>query len=175
MNFAPSTPYVSVRWSGDALGTLELLDQTLLPDRTEMIQCADEAQLHEAIVALRVRGAPAIGIAAAYGVVLALQPLVREKASIEQATRCAKEACAYLATSRPTAVNLFWALDRMQRLIERNANLASAGDGRIWNRVGRDPYRSLSIQKYPRFRRRDPPAASRCTANDVGASAAWRS
>jgi len=126
MNFAPSTPYVSVRWSGDALGTLELLDQTLLPDRTEMIQCADEAQLHEAIVALRVRGAPAIGIAAAYGVVLALQPLVREKASIEQATRCAKEACAYLATSRPTAVNLFWALDRMQRLIERNANLASA-------------------------------------------------
>ncbi len=126
MNFAPSTPYVSVRWSGDALGTLELLDQTLLPDRSEMIQCADEAQLHEAIVALRVRGAPAIGIAAAYGVVLALQPLVREKAPIEQAARCAKDACAYLATSRPTAVNLFWALDRMQRLIDRNANLASA-------------------------------------------------
>jgi methylthioribose-1-phosphate isomerase len=126
MTIPTTVPYVSVRWTGDALGKLELLDQTLLPNCTQMIACETQEQLHEAIVALRVRGAPAIGIAAAYGVVVALRPLVQSRAPIAEALQRAREACQYLATSRPTAVNLFWALDRMQRTVDRNTNLASA-------------------------------------------------
>jgi len=120
------SPYVSVRWQGDALGQLELLDQTLLPETVQMIPIESVEQAHEAIVALRVRGAPAIGIAAAYAVVTGMQPLVESRAGIEESVQKAKSLCDYLATSRPTAVNLFWALDRMRRIIDRNSNVASA-------------------------------------------------
>ena len=91
MTTPTTVPYVSVRWTGDALGSLELLDQTLLPNTTQMISCDTPEQLHEAIVALRVRGAPAIGIAAAYGVVVALQPLVRSRSPIAEAVQRASE------------------------------------------------------------------------------------
>jgi methylthioribose-1-phosphate isomerase len=121
-----ASPYVSVRWQGDSLGQLELLDQTLLPEAVQMIPIASVEQAHEAIVALRVRGAPAIGIAAAYAVVTGMQPLVGRQASIQEAVQHAKSLCDYLATSRPTAVNLFWALDRMRRIVDRNSNVASA-------------------------------------------------
>ena len=120
------SPNVSVRWHGDTLGQLELLDQTLLPDRVEMVPIRSVQEAHEAIVALRVRGAPAIGIAAAYAVVTGMQSLVSRRASIDESIEHAKSLCDYLATSRPTAVNLFWALDRMRRIIDRNSNLASA-------------------------------------------------
>jgi len=120
------SPYVSVRWQGDTLGQLELLDQTILPDRVEMVPIRSVQEAHEAIVALRVRGAPAIGIAAAYAVVTGMQSLVSRRASIGESLEHAKSLCDYLATSRPTAVNLFWALDRMRRIIDRNSNLASA-------------------------------------------------
>ena len=120
------SPYVSVRWQGDTLGQLELLDQTILPDRVEMVPIRSVQEAHEAIVALRVRGAPAIGIAAAYAVVTGMQSLVSRRASIGESLEHAKSLCDYLATSRPTAVNLFWALDRMRRIIDRNSTLASA-------------------------------------------------
>ncbi len=121
-----ASPYVSVRWQGDSLGQMELLDQTLLPEQVRMIPIQSVEQAHEAIVALRVRGAPAIGIAAAYAVVTGMQPLVHRRASIEESVSQARSLCDYLATSRPTAVNLFWALDRMRRIIARNSNVASA-------------------------------------------------
>ena len=120
------SPYVSVRWHGDSLGQLELLDQTLLPETLRMIPIQSVEQAHEAIVSLRVRGAPAIGIAAAYAVVTGMRPLVERRAAIEESVQRAKSLCDYLATSRPTAVNLFWALDRMRRIIDRNSNVASA-------------------------------------------------
>ena len=82
----------------------------------------------EAIVVLRVRGAPAIGIAAAYGVVLGVQECIRNGNSVSESRDAALQACDYLATSRPTAVNLFWALDRMRSVISRNPNVASAAD-----------------------------------------------
>jgi methylthioribose-1-phosphate isomerase len=93
----------SIEWVGDDDGFLRLLDQTLLPTQTVYRDCRTAADVWEAIRSLRVRGAPAIGVAAAYGVVLGMR-----KQPISEVT-------AYLRTSRPTAVNLFWALDRMER------------------------------------------------------------
>jgi methylthioribose-1-phosphate isomerase len=86
-----------IRWLGDRL---ELLDQRLLPDKTSYITCRTAGEVAEAIRDMVVRGAPAIGCAAAYGVVLG---------------KGSREALEVLAKSRPTAVNLFWALERMRK------------------------------------------------------------
>ena len=83
-----------IRWKGDRL---ELLDQRLLPDQTVYVTCRTAAEVATAIRDMAVRGAPAIGCAAAFGVVLG-----------------GKDAFELLAKSRPTAVNLFWALERMK-------------------------------------------------------------
>jgi len=107
----------TLRWLGGTDGFLRLVDQTRLPVALVELDCRDTATLWEAIKALRVRGAPAIGVAAAYGVVLGLQPV----ASADEAAFFARlsEVCRELASSRPTAVNLFWALHRMQQTAER--------------------------------------------------------
>ena len=102
----------TMRWDGDVAGHLSMIDQTLLPTELKRIDCRDIATVWEAIKMLRVRGAPAIGIAAAYGVVVGLQSVVG--ASAEEFSAKIVEVTDYLATSRPTAVNLFWALDRMK-------------------------------------------------------------
>lgn len=111
----------TMRWEGQVNGHLSLIDQTLLPTELKRIECRDVETVWEAIKMLRVRGAPAIGIAAAYGVCVGLQTVV-EKSSAEFQTRLA-EVADYLATSRPTAVNLFWALDRMRA---RGAEVANS-------------------------------------------------
>lgn len=98
-------PFATIRWAGDASGHLVLLDQTRLPSETAYLECRTVEDVWQAIKRLSVRGAPAIGVAAAYGVCLGVQ-----------AGRGVDEVCDYLATSRPTAVNLFWALDRMRRV-----------------------------------------------------------
>jgi len=103
----------TLEWIGDADGCLSLLDQTRLPNETVNVECRDIETLFEAIRSLRVRGAPAIGVAAAYGVCLGLQG--REGASDADFYDRLSETCRYLSTSRPTAVNLFWALERMER------------------------------------------------------------
>lgn len=105
--------YQTLRWQGDAAtGNLLLIDQTLLPGRYAEISCETREQLWEAIRALRVRGAPAIGVAAAYGVVTGTQQC--RDAKPQEFRNTVRDVCQYLATSRPTAVNLFWALNRMQ-------------------------------------------------------------
>jgi methylthioribose-1-phosphate isomerase len=110
----------TLRWSGDAAtGKLWLIDQTLLPTALEYIECGDVEAVWEAIKELRVRGAPAIGIAAAYGLCLAVQPHVDD--TIGQFRSRLDEGAEYLARSRPTAVNLFWALDRMRKCASKNA------------------------------------------------------
>ena len=86
----------ALRWRGNAL---ELLDQRLLPDQSVYVTCRSAAEVAQAIRDMVVRGAPAIGCAAAFGVVL---------------DRGSNAAFDVLAKSRPTAVNLFWALDRMR-------------------------------------------------------------
>lgn len=103
----------AVEWVGDEHGCLRLLDQTLLPVEVRSIDCATVEVVFEAIRSLRVRGAPAIGVAAAYGVVVGCRK--QSAASRNEFDARFDEVADYLATSRPTAVNLFWALDRMRR------------------------------------------------------------
>jgi len=102
----------TLHWVGDAKGHLAMIDQTLLPTEFKEIDCRHRESVWEAIKSLRIRGAPAIGIAAAYGVCLGLQSAREgdEPAFFERL----QEVTEYLASSRPTAVNLFWALDRMK-------------------------------------------------------------
>ena len=102
----------TVRWVGGVDGRLRLIDQTLLPLQLLEFDCPNVETVWEAIHTLRVRGAPAIGIAAAYGLVTGLQPVLR--ADEPQFFQRLEEVAAYLASSRPTAVNLFWAIDRLK-------------------------------------------------------------
>jgi methylthioribose-1-phosphate isomerase len=111
-------PVEVVAWIGDARrGHLCLLDQTLLPAREAYVDCPDAQALWEAIRRLAVRGAPAIGVAAAYGMVLAAE-WIPEGPDFLTGLEAAAE---YLESSRPTAVNLSWAarrvLDRARRTI----------------------------------------------------------
>src|SRR3954467_3609298 len=101
----------TIAWTGDVV---RLLDQTRLPRETTYVDIADEKQMHDAIRRLVVRGAPAIGVAAAFGAYLGVRKFVDDDAPRFFARL--KKVCDYLATSRPTAVNLFWALERIQRV-----------------------------------------------------------
>jgi methylthioribose-1-phosphate isomerase len=108
----------ALKWIGDAGGLLELVDQRKLPVEFTKLQCTDVDTLFNAIKTLTVRGAPAIGVAAAYGLVIAVQKL-HSKTSISDAIDALQKASDFLASSRPTAVNLFWALQRVQEKAER--------------------------------------------------------
>lgn len=116
-----SAPLPTLRWVGGVDGSLRLLDQTLLPTEVREVDCRTAEDVWEAIRSLRVRGAPAIGVAAAYGVVLGVQSVLADVAHFESRLHAVAE---YLATSRPTAVNLFWALDRMRRSAAASAGQA---------------------------------------------------
>ncbi len=107
----------ALKWVGGIDGYLELVDQRRLPAEFVSLQCRDVQSLFDAIKTLAVRGAPAIGVAGAYGLVLALQKL-GPKDTVEKALEALAGARAYLASSRPTAVNLSWALDRVCKRAE---------------------------------------------------------
>ncbi|RKY22967.1 MAG: S-methyl-5-thioribose-1-phosphate isomerase, partial [Planctomycetota bacterium] len=107
----------TLKWVGDVDGFLELVDQRRLPSELVKLQCRDIEQLFEAIKTLAVRGAPAIGVAGAYGLVLAMQKL-DTRYSMLDALECLKKAADYLDSSRPTAANLFWAIDRVKQKAE---------------------------------------------------------
>ena len=107
----------ALKWAGDVDGFLELVDQRRLPAEFVKLQCRDTGQLYEAIKTLAVRGAPAIGVAAAYGLVLGMQKPTPDD-SLEQAMQILGQSCEYLASARPTAVNLFWATERVRRRAE---------------------------------------------------------
>ena len=94
-----------------------IIDQTLLPIEKKYIEIKDEKDMWDAIKKLKIRGAPAIGIAAAFGVWLGVRNF---KGSFNEFMKRFEEVCSYLATSRPTAVNLFWAIDRMKNLISKS-------------------------------------------------------
>ncbi|WP_127580156.1 S-methyl-5-thioribose-1-phosphate isomerase [Paenibacillus koleovorans] len=107
-----SSPLQSVRWADEHL---DLLDQRLLPEEIVYLQLTTAEDVWEAIRHLKVRGAPAIGIAAAYGVYLGVRGVAEGENAGERFLAELTRQADYLATSRPTAVNLFWALDRMKR------------------------------------------------------------
>ncbi|MDQ7010532.1 MAG: S-methyl-5-thioribose-1-phosphate isomerase, partial [Mariprofundaceae bacterium] len=118
------TPH-TITWVGDIGGYVQLIDQTLLPGELVYRDCRTVADVWEAIRSLRVRGAPAIGIAAAMGVVAGLQ---QQNEAGQAYRRKLKEVTDYLRTSRPTAVNLFWALDRMERSAAKIIDSATAAE-----------------------------------------------
>lgn len=103
---------------------LAILDQTKIPNVVEMLHLTDIKDIWEAINLLKVRGAPAIGVAAAIGLyVVADRYETEDKADFIRRVKADKE---YLASSRPTAVNLFWALDRMGKVVDTNAEKSIA-------------------------------------------------
>jgi methylthioribose-1-phosphate isomerase len=144
----------TITWRGGVDGHLVLLDQTRLPAETVYLDCRTVEDVWQAIKRLSVRGAPAIGVAAAYGVCLGVQnvgwappttgrdhseggqcppyeaPTRGPSEKVECPLSCVDEVCDYLATSRPTAVNLFWALERMRRVASRVLLPLPPGEGR---------------------------------------------
>ncbi|WP_455205140.1 S-methyl-5-thioribose-1-phosphate isomerase [Kaarinaea lacus] len=105
----------AVQWDGEVL---RLLDQRLLPHEETYIQYHDVGTVAVAIKDMVVRGAPAIGITAAYGIVLAAKR--HYEATPEAWLNRLEKDLQVLAQARPTAVNLFWAIDRMRQVIEQN-------------------------------------------------------
>jgi methylthioribose-1-phosphate isomerase len=111
----------AVDWVG---GKFRFIDQTLLPQQEVWVDTDDLAVVGEAIRTLRVRGAPAIGVAAAFGILLALHS--RSFPDLPDLRGRLHRAIAYLATTRPTAVNLFYALDRMRGVLDRHTGESEA-------------------------------------------------
>lgn len=110
----------AVEWLGGIDGCARILDQTRLPLEEAFIDARDVATVREAIQSLRVRGAPAIGVAAAYGLVLGIRAC-RDPHALRS---CLAEVSSSLVSARPTAVNLAWAVERMNRA----AQACPAGD-----------------------------------------------
>ncbi len=100
-----------IDWVGGIDGYVDLIDQTLLPGECKFIECRSVEVIHDAICRLAVRGAPAIGVAAAMGLVLGVRD---SEAEGEAFQREVERVCTYLSETRPTAKNLFWALGRMR-------------------------------------------------------------
>jgi methylthioribose-1-phosphate isomerase len=100
--------FKTIRWEDDAI---ILLDQTCLPEKLVERVCTTKEELHEAIRILATRGAPLLGITAAYGVCLGMKNFAAR--STDEYCAEVKRVAEYIKSSRPTAVNLFWALDRM--------------------------------------------------------------
>lgn len=111
-----------IEWKNNAL---VLLDQTKLPNEVVYEEFTTAESVWDAIVTMKVRGAPAIGVAAAYGVYLGVRDY---KADTDQTVlvEAVQKTATYLATSRPTAVNLFWALDRMKSVTAINSTYQNA-------------------------------------------------
>lgn len=108
-------PIATIEWEN---GKVKIIDQNKLPHELVRIYCPDVKTLREAISSLKVRGAPALGIAGAFGVVLGIQN--SSTTDFPTFARELEEVIDYLGSSRPTAVNLFWALRRMRDCAEKN-------------------------------------------------------
>ena len=129
-----------LRWTGQAL---EVLDQRKLPFVVEYLTCKTSDEVAAAIHALAVRGAPAIGIAAAWGAVLAERAI--EAADVDEAAARLEPALQRLNAARPTAVNLAWALARMRGALAR-----ADGD---WRRVLEDEAQAIDSEDLAANRR----------------------
>ncbi len=114
----------TIEWIGDIAGCVELVDQTLLPGRLEQVQITDVKVMFEAIQSLKVRGAPAIGIAGAMGLVLAVRGA--QTKDREEFLKLIDSQADYLDSSRPTAVNLAWALKRLRNLAHKQTGSSVA-------------------------------------------------
>ncbi|MDB5320365.1 MAG: mtnA [Phycisphaerales bacterium] len=113
----------TIAWTGHAA---RLLDQTRLPLETVYVDITDERQMWDAIKRLVIRGAPAIGVAAAFGAYLGIRH--DESDSLAEFDAHLDQVCTYLATSRPTAVNLVWALDRIKGVSQETRKQGSRSE-----------------------------------------------
>ena len=107
--------YETIRWKNNYV---ELIDQRLLPDKLHYVKCKTAKDIYDAIKKLKIRGAPAIGVAAAYGAYLG----VRESKAKTFNAFCKElhKVVIYVASARPTARNLFWALERMAERVNED-------------------------------------------------------
>ncbi len=101
-------------------GHVRILDQSVLPGEVRFLECTDYTEVAEAIRELKVRGAPAIGVTAALGIALGAQQYRQQ--DIEGFHRQMDVVCTVLSATRPTAVNLFWAVNRMKRVLTGSAH-----------------------------------------------------
>ncbi|MBU5331995.1 MAG: S-methyl-5-thioribose-1-phosphate isomerase [Anaerocolumna aminovalerica] len=108
----------------DGKSALVIIDQTQLPYNTEILELTKQEDIWDAIYLLKVRGAPAIGVAAAIGIYLAAKEIKAD--SYDEFYQQFLKAKEYLASARPTAVNLFWALDRMDEVVKANQDKSVA-------------------------------------------------
>ncbi len=108
----------SIEWTGNRV---KMIDQTKLPLELEFIETDDFLVVADAIKKLKVRGAPAIGIAAGFGIYLGVKNF--EGDDKEKFKNLFEDVCKVFAQTRPTAVNLFWAIDRMKKVFYANINL----------------------------------------------------
>jgi methylthioribose-1-phosphate isomerase len=111
-----------LKWTGESL---LLLDQRKLPLKEEWLECKDYECVAKAIEQMVVRGAPAIGVVAAYGVVLGAKEMAKKAAGYADFKAKVELIISRLAATRPTAVNLFWALKRMRRIVEAGSSVES--------------------------------------------------
>src|SRR5579883_3318396 len=157
INEHPQHGLRTVWWEESAHeGVVCMIDQTALPQDLVTLRLTDEEQVAEAIRTLKVRGAPAIGVAAASGIALAFHRLLKERGGDEQETITPQQAqelqerlravCDLLASTRPTAVNLFWAIERMQ---QRAGALLSGGCSlaRLAQRL-RDEAQAIAVEDF---------------------------
>ncbi|HQP09775.1 MAG TPA: S-methyl-5-thioribose-1-phosphate isomerase, partial [Candidatus Omnitrophota bacterium] len=112
-------PIPTIRWVN---GNVRIIDQTKLPGKLQYITCRNVNSLWKAIKNLNVRGAPALGVAAAFGVLLGCKSY--KGTNRELFVKHVRKVCDHIGTSRPTAVNLFNALDRMREVLLRHATCA---------------------------------------------------
>ncbi len=113
-------PVPTIEWKERKLS---IIDQTLLPTEYIEIELSSAEEVWDAIKTLKVRGAPAIGVCAAFGVLVGVAEMAPDNA--RDMLDAVRKSADYLATSRPTAMNLFWALDRMRRVADENAQVSS--------------------------------------------------
>lgn len=120
---------ITLKWKE---GELVLLDQTILPNKVAYVECKNLEDVYRAIQTMIVRGAPAIGVAAGYGMVLAANDYkgVEEEPFLQYM----KEKGEYLKSSRPTAINLMWAVDRILKKMEECPELSLDNLKKKWNR-----------------------------------------
>ena len=100
----------------------KMVDQTVLPYEFKYVNITDGQQMYDAIKTMIVRGAPAIGVAGAHGVVLYAQELAKENLSRDEFIKQLLQKADYMASSRPTAVNLMWAVEKQKNIIKNSTS-----------------------------------------------------
>jgi methylthioribose-1-phosphate isomerase len=106
--------FKTIEWKGDHI---RILDQRRLPQGVRYLDCRDDSSVAKAIRTMAIRGAPAIGVAAAMGIALAAKKIRSHQPGVFH--RSLEKVCQQMRQTRPTAVNLFWAIDRMRGILDQ--------------------------------------------------------